>query len=199
MAGIARKALALVLCLLCTAGWAQDISVGQNSGKDTVGRTAQESADTAQYRHPGNTGEIAYAMPREETEEARRRYWAEPADAPELVYKEGVSSPDNLRLLALQAKLDAKSYYKAKGVFWTTLGSTVLHPVAGLATGSVLSAVPPNTASDQNPNRYLMKDTVYQEAYQRQAHRRKAGRAAAGFGVGAVVLGILSFAAVGGI
>lgn len=199
MAEIGRKALALVLYLLCTAAWAQDISVEEHSGNEAAGRIALASADTAQYRNPGGTGGIAYAMPREEAEPVRRLYVSEPADAPELIYKEGVSSPDNLRLLALQAKLDAKSYYRAKGVFWTTLGSTILHPVAGLATGSVLSAVPPNTASDQNPNRYLMKDAVYQAAYQRQAHRRKAGRAAAGFGVGAVVLGVLSFAAVGGI
>ena len=199
MVEIRRRALTLVLCLLCTAGWAQDISFEMNSGNEAAGRMAQESSDTVQYRHPDNTGEIAYAMPRQQAAQVRRMHFSEPANAPELIYKEGVSSPDNHRLLALQAKLDAKSYYKAKGVFWTTLGSTILHPVAGLATGSVLSAVPPNTTSDQNPNRYLMKDAVYQVAYQRQAHRRKAGRAAAGFGVGAVVLGILSFAAVGGI
>lgn len=199
MAKIGEKALALVLCLLCISGWAQDISL-EKYGEETEGRVVQEGADnTVQRRHLSDAVKIAYAMPGQEVAQVSLMPSSDPAVAPELVYKDEMSSPENHRLLALQAKLDARSYYKARGVFWTTLGSTILHPVAGLATGSVLSAVPPNTASDLNPNRYLMKDPVYQAAYQRQARRRKAGRAAAGLGVGAAVLGVISFAAMGGI
>lgn len=197
MAKIVKKVLVLALCLLCTVSWAQDIILKKN-GEEIVGRVVQVNADTVLYRHFSDAGGIAYAMPRQEVAQVKLMDSSYPMDAPELIYKDEISSTENHRLLALQAKLDAKNYYKAKGVFWTTLGSTILHPAAGLATGSVISAVPPSTASDYNPNRYMMKDPVYRAAYEKQAHRRKAGKAVAGFGVGAAVLGVISLVAMGG-
>lgn len=198
MAIIGRKVLVLALCLLCTAGWAQDIILKKN-GEEIVGRVVQVSADTVLYRYFSDVSGIAYAMPRQEVAQVKLMDSSNPIDAPDLIYKDALTSTENHRLLALQAKLDAKSYYKAKGVFWITLGSTILHPAAGLVTGSAISAVPPSTESGYNPNRYMMKDPVYRAAYDKQAHRRKAGKAAAGFGVGAAVLGVISLMAVGGI
>ena len=198
MTKIGGRVLALAMCLLCTAGWAQDIILKKN-GEEIVGRVVQVSADTLLYRHFSDTGGIAYAMPRQEVAQVKLMDSSLPLDAPELRYKTEVSSTENHRLLALQAKLDAKNYYRAKGVFWTTMGSTIIHPAAGLATGAVISAVRPSTESDHNPNRYMMKEPVYRAAYEKQAHRRKAGKAAAGFGVGAAVLGVISLVALGGI
>ena len=200
MATFGKKMLVLVLCLLCTAGWAQD-SVLTKSGNEIMGKVMQVRADTVLYRYLSDTGGIAYARPRQEVARVRLMASAYPMDAPEVVYKEETTGIENNRLLALQARLDAKSYYKARGVFWTTMGSTIIHPAAGLATGSVIAAVHPSVESDYNPNRYMMKDPVYREAYEKQAHRRKVGKAAAGFGAGAAVLGILSAIAlhIGGI
>ncbi|MBC5775782.1 hypothetical protein H8S95_17035 [Pontibacter sp. KCTC 32443] len=101
--------------------------------------------------------------------------------------------------LRIQARQDAKSYYKPKGVFWGTMGTTILYPAAGLVTGAVVSVVPPSTDNADNPNAYLMKETAYEEAYRKQAHRKRFGSAAAGFGIGVAVLGIASKLLVGGL
>jgi hypothetical protein len=101
--------------------------------------------------------------------------------------------------LRIQGREDAKLYYKSKGVFWGTMGTTILYPAAGLVTGTVVSVVPPSTASVANPNAHLMKEPAYEEAFKKQAHRKRFGNAAAGFGVGVVVLGVVSKVIVGGL
>ena len=190
--------MVLGLCLLYMPAWAQDFILKKN-GDEIVGRVVQVSADTVLFRHFSDASGIAYAMPRQEVAQVRLMDSANLTGAPELLYKDEASGTENHRLLALQAKLDAKNHYRAKGVFWTTLGSTIIHPAAGLVAGSVIAAVPPGTGSDDNPNRYMMKDPLYRAAYVKQARRRKAGKAAAGFGVGAAVLGVVSLIAIGGI
>ncbi|NDK56871.1 hypothetical protein [Pontibacter fetidus] len=101
--------------------------------------------------------------------------------------------------LRIQARTDAKAYYKPKGVFWGTLGTTILYPAAGLLTGAVVSIVPPVINDEVNPNAHLMKDKAYEEAFKKQAHRKRFGNAAAGFGIGVAVLGIVSKVIVGGL
>ena len=104
---------------------------------------------------------------------------------------------EEIAKLRIQGRQDAKLYYKSKGVFWGTMGTTILYPAAGLATGAVVSVVPPSTASVANPNAHLMKEPAYEEAFKKQAHRKRFGNAAAGFGVGIAVLGIVSKVIVG--
>ncbi|MEJ8758412.1 hypothetical protein WG947_15470 [Pontibacter sp. H259] len=101
--------------------------------------------------------------------------------------------------LRIQARQDAKEYYKPKAVFWGTMGTTILYPVAGLATGTIVSVVPPSINDEHNPNAHLMKEPAYEEAFKKQAHRKRFGNAAAGFGVGIAVLGIVSKVIVGGV
>ena len=101
--------------------------------------------------------------------------------------------------LRIQGRQDAKLYYKSKGVFWGTMGTTILYPAAGLVTGTVVSVVPPSTASAANPNAHLMKEPAYEEAFKKQAHRKRFGNAAAGFGIGVAVLGVVSKVIVGGL
>ncbi|WP_460880160.1 hypothetical protein [Pontibacter rugosus] len=116
---------------------------------------------------------------------------ADPMAAAEVYYKDEKTSIKSEQLLEEQAKRDAKAYFKAHGVFWTTMGATLISPAAGLATGAATSAVSPNINTDYNPNRHLMKEAAYREAYQKYAKRRKVGKAAAGFGVGAAILGVV--------
>ncbi|WP_162428256.1 hypothetical protein [Pontibacter pudoricolor] len=101
--------------------------------------------------------------------------------------------------LRIQGREDARLYYKSKGVFWGTMGTTILYPAAGLVTGTVVSVVPPSTATVANPNAHLMKEPAYEEAFKKQAHRKRFGNAAAGFGIGVVVLGVVSKVIVSGL
>ena len=101
--------------------------------------------------------------------------------------------------LRIQGREDAKLYYRSKGIFWGTMGTTILYPAAGLVTGTIVSVVSPSTASAANPNAHLMKEPAYEEAFKKQAHRKRFGNAAAGFGVGVIVLGVVSKVIVGGL
>lgn len=183
--------LLLPLYLLCTAGCAQDIILTK-SGNEIVGKVVKIAADSVVYRYLSDADGPAYTLPRQEVAHVKRMEAANPATAPEISYKQEALDLQERQELILQAKLDAKAYYKGKGVFWTTMGSTILNPVAGFATGTVISAIKPHVEADDNPNHYLQKDPVYQKAYKEQAHRRKIGKAAAGFGAGVAVLSILS-------
>jgi hypothetical protein len=101
--------------------------------------------------------------------------------------------------LRIQGRQDAKQYYKPKAIFWGTMGTTLLYPAAGLVTGTVVSVVPPSINDEINPNAYLMKEPAYEEAFKKQAHRKRFGNAAAGFGIGVAVLGVVYKVVAGGL
>ncbi|MFD2999976.1 hypothetical protein ACFS7Z_06365 [Pontibacter toksunensis] len=189
-----KSILLLPLYLLSTAVCAQDIILTK-SGNEIVGKVMRIGADSVTYRYLSDVGGPAYTLPRQEVAHVKRMYATQPATPPEISYEQEALELQERQELILQAKLDAKAYYKGKGVFWTTMSSTILSPLAGFATGTVVSAVKPNVETDDNPNHHLQKDPVYQKAYREQAHRRKIGKAAAGFGAGVAMVSILSILA----
>jgi hypothetical protein len=117
-----------------------------------------------------------------------------PAISTETIVKMELEEAAQLRL---QARHDAREYYKPRGVFWGTMGTTIIYPTAGFITGAVLSVVPPSIGTYDNPNAHLMNDAIYEKAYRKQAHRRRFGNAAAGFGAGVAVLGVITKVIVG--
>lgn len=189
-----KKLLLLPTFLLCTVAYAQDIILTK-SGKEIVGKVVHIGADSVVYRYLSDASGPAYRLPRQEVAHVKRMDAASPSSGPEISFRQKTLALQERQELILQAKQDAKAYYRGKGVFWTTMGSTILSPLAGLATGTVISAVQPNVETGYNPNRHLQKDPVYQDAFKAQAHRRKIGKAAAGFGAGVAVAGILSVVA----
>ncbi|GAB3202879.1 fructosamine-3-kinase [Pontibacter aydingkolensis] len=190
MVGHAIKVLLSCLVLVSVKVVGQDIIVKKN-GEQIIGKVIALSTDTIQYRYFSDLNGRVQAMPRSEIAQLKLVAAAEPVQVAKYTYTDEETSINEMAQLRLQAKLDANSYYKARGVFWTTMGSTIMHPAAGFATGAVISAIPADIDSDYNPNRHLMKEQVYRESYQKQARKRKIGNAAAGFGAGAAVLSII--------
>ncbi|WP_439880651.1 hypothetical protein ACSX1A_16030 [Pontibacter sp. MBLB2868] len=190
-----RNLLLILLSLASSAGWAQDIIVKKN-GEQVIGRIVNLSTDSIHYRYFSDMEGPMLAMSRQEVAQLKLTATEGPEALAEKTFIDERTSVAEQAELRLQAKLDANAYYKARGVFWTTLGSTILHPAAGLVTGAVMSAVPPNVNSDYNPNSYLLKEPVYRETYMRQAKKRKIGKAAAGFGAGAAVVSVVYMALV---
>lgn len=190
-----RNLLLFLLCLSSATLWAQDIIVKRN-GEQVIGRIVNLSTDSIHYRYFSDVEGPLLAMSRQEVAHMKLTAPEFPEDLAEHRYVDEETKVAEMAELRLQAKLDANAYYKARGVFWTTLGSTIMHPAAGLVTGAVMSAVTPNINSDYNPNRHLLKEPVYRETYLKQARKRKIGKAAAGFGAGAAVISVVYMAVV---
>lgn len=185
-----KRILLGLLLLLAVKANGQDIIIKKN-GEQIIGKVLALGADTIQYRYFSDARGPVQTMARSEVAQLKLAATADPVAMAAHTYTDEQTSVNELAQLRLQAKVDANAYYKARGVFWTTMGSTILHPAAGLATGAVISAIPPEIDSDYNPNRHLMKEPVYRESYQKQARKRKIGKAAAGFGAGAAVLSVV--------
>lgn len=192
------KFLLLMFLFVAAKANCQDIII-KKSGEQIIGKVVALGDETIQYRYFSDLNGPVKTMPRSEVAQVKLVADVDPVALAAHTYTDEKTSINELAQLRLQAKLDANNYYKAKGVFWTTMGSTIIHPAAGLATGAVISAVPPAIDSDYNPNRHLMKEPAYREAYQKQARKRKMGNAAAGFGAGAAVLSIIYMVVVIGV
>ena len=95
-------------------------------------------------------------------------------------------TPDTARTPALAAyspeawyqlgRHDARQYYQpAKGVFWGTVGATIISSlgtiplVGGLATMAAITAVAPPPAALHVPTPFYLLDPEYQRGYVRQA------------------------------
>ncbi|GAB3541652.1 hypothetical protein GCM10027443_41250 [Pontibacter brevis] len=190
MTRLLKALLLLPAYLLCTAVLAQDLILTK-SGGEIIGKVVHIGADTVVYRFFNDTSGPVYTLPRQEVAHVKRMNASNPTSAPEVSFEQEALDLQERQELILQARLDAKAYYKGKGVFWTTMGSTIFNPLAGFATGTVISTVRPNVESGYNPNRHLLKDPVYRNSYEEQAHRRKIGKVAGGFGAGVAVVSIL--------
>lgn len=102
------------------------------------------------------------------------------------------TSARNADDLMYQGRRDALMYYKGQGPLWGTAGATFLFLPAGLVTGIITAAVPPNIDDTYHPNYQLMREPAYRQAFQKQAHKRKVGKAATGFGIGFGALIVLA-------
>lgn len=190
MTKLFKTILLLPMYLVCTAACAQDIILTK-AGDEIVGKVVHLGTDTIVYRYFSDVTGPAFRMPRQEVTLVKLMDAAAPISAPEISYEQEALNLQERQELILQGRMDAKAYYKGKGVFWTTMGSTIINPLAGFATGSVISAVRPDVEAGYNPNRHLLKDPVYRKAFEEQAHRRKIGKVAAGFGAGVAVVSLL--------
>lgn len=81
---------------------------------------------------------------------------------------------------------DSRKYYRPdKGVYWGTMGATVMGwGYGGIAAGSVMALSAPPRRNLNAPQPELLDDPAYYNGYRRQAQSRKLGKAAAGFGTG---------------
>jgi hypothetical protein len=194
-----RKILICLLLSIVVQASAQDVIVKRN-GEQIVGKVIALSSDSVTYRYISDANGPVQSLVRNEVIQLKL------ASSPSLNeitepsrYINEQTSITELAELRTQARIDAETHYKARGVFWTIMGSTIMHPAAGFATGVLVSAIPPEVDSDHNPNRHLMKEPVYRETYQKQARKHKIAKAAAGFGAGATVLSAIYMIIVMGI
>ncbi|WP_347157505.1 hypothetical protein [Pontibacter chitinilyticus] len=169
---------------------AQDIIMKKN-GVQLVAKITKIESDSIYYRYFSDVDGPAFALSRQDVAQVQFIEATTTLQPEGLTYTDEQTSISDIGEMRLQAQRDAKAYFRPRGVFWTTMGATVLNPAAGLVTGTVVSVVPPNIESDYNPNHQLLKNEVYREAYQKQARKRKIGTAAAGFGAGAAVLSMV--------
>jgi hypothetical protein len=79
--------------------------------------------------------------------------------------------------------MDAIQHYRGNGALFGTMAAS-LWPPAGVITGVIVGAVPPNPAKFYTPTPELLRNPAYLKGYKVQAHRRKVGKAATGFCIG---------------
>ncbi|GAA5023348.1 hypothetical protein GCM10011506_06130 [Marivirga lumbricoides] len=86
--------------------------------------------------------------------------------------------------LAYKGTLDADFNYNKKWPFWTTFGGTIIFLPVGLAAGLISGIVTPNIAV-LIPEKELLENPVYYDAYMKKAKLKKWGRVGRGlvFGV----------------
>ncbi|MHA6249500.1 hypothetical protein ACXYMU_16270 [Pontibacter sp. CAU 1760] len=179
-----------LVCLLSLRAEAQDLII-TTQGEEIISKVLHIGTDTLRYRRFNDVTGPAFAMARQDVAQVRMMEQASTESNLEKNFTYEALELEERQQMLLQAKVDARAYYKARGVFWTTLGSTVLHPAVGLAAGTLIATMPPAIEADENPNGQLLKNEVYRQAYQEQAKKRKAGRAAMGFGTGIGVVSLL--------
>lgn len=179
--------MAFSLCLTGSAALTQDV-IRTLSGEEIVGKVLHVGAEEVVYRHFSDTDGPVFKLARKEVANLRLMAVADPMASAEVVFEDEQTNINSEDELAAQGRYDAKEYYKARGVLWATLGSTVIYPAAGLVTGTVAAVMPSNLESDYNPNRHLLKEPAYQRAYQKQAGKIRVRKAATGFSVGLAAL-----------
>lgn len=86
--------------------------------------------------------------------------------------------------LAYKGTLDADFNYNKKWPFWTTFGGTIIFLPVGLAAGLISGIVTPNIAI-LIPEKELLENPEYYEAYMKKAKLKKWGKVGGGlvFGV----------------
>lgn len=203
---ILNFAAGVCLLLFSTNAQSQDLIV-KKDGEGVVAKVLRVDNDTIHYQMLSDKKGVAYYVLRQDVAQIRLSTTPQ-APVNELRYVEpdydvrALESDFSQAEMLLKGKQDATLYYKGKGTFWSTMGATILYPPAGLATGALSAAFPPKLNTHDNPNRELLQNPTYREAYQKQAHKQKAGKAFAGFGAGVAVLGLvyvaMMSAAIGG-
>lgn len=84
-----------------------------------------------------------------------------------------------------QGKQDARTHFRAPGVFWGTYAATVVGSgYGGIAVGLATGLTEPRPRNFIVTNAELLKNPDYVAGYRRQAQNKKLGSAAGGFGAG---------------
>lgn len=186
-----RALLPLLCLLLSVAAHAQDTLVLRN-GREHAVKVLEINPTEVVYKRFDNlegptiivlkadVARIVYANgTREEFEEEPARA---PGDRP-VVVRSPEPAPKTDPELYQQGRLDAMQHYRGNGAMVGTMAAA-LYPPAGVITGIIVGAVPPNPAKFYSPTPELFRQPAYLKGYQAQAHRRKVGKTAAGFSIG---------------
>jgi hypothetical protein len=186
------RALFPLLCLLLSVtAYAQDTLVLRN-GREHLVKVLEINPTEVVYKRFDNlegptiivlkadVASIVYANGTRETfdEEPPRT----PADPP-VVARNRADPPRSEQELYQQGRMDAIRYYRGNGALFGTMAAS-LWPPAGVITGVIVGAVPPNSTRFYLPTPELLGNPAYLKGYQVQAHRRKVGKAATGFCIG---------------
>ena len=99
----------------------------------------------------------------------------------------------------LKGRQDAKIYYKGNGALYGTLGSSLVNPAMGLATGVIISAVPPEPKSFYVSDPAYLQNIDYIKGYRKQAQLKKIGKSATGFGIAIGIYAVLIIVIAGSI
>lgn len=192
------KKAVLSSCFMLTAllGYSQDLIV-KKSGEEVIGKIVKVGEDTIHYRMLSEEkGPMRFVLRNDvasmqlATDPSQRQLNQLPQGSDEYATASATTAgaapmrSGTAEELMFQGRQDAMLYYKGQGPFWGTAGATFLFPPAGLLTGIITAATPPNIDNLFHPNYQMMKDPVYRESFRKQAHKRKVGKAAAGFGIG---------------
>lgn len=190
--------LSIGMMLIALVSHGQDLIIKKN-GDEVVAKIVKVGTDTVHYRMLSDTNGPLHFVLRQDvaqlqlaTEPSQKQLNQLPQVTTNDEYatasagKPAGASGNSYKAddLVYQARQDAMMYYKGQGPLWGTAGATFLFPPAGLVTGIVMAAVPPNVDATFHPNYQLMREPVYREAFKKQAHKRKVGKAATGFGIG---------------
>lgn len=187
------RALLPLLCLLLSlTAYAQDTLVLRN-GREHVVKVLEINPTEVIYKRFDNlegpnivvlkadVARIVYANgTREEFDEELPRA---PADKPVVVRTPEPDLPRTDQELYQRGRMDAIGHYRANGALFGTMAAA-LYPPAGVVTGIIVGAVPPNPAKFYTPTPELLRHPAYLKGYKVQAHRRKIGKAATGFCIG---------------
>ncbi len=189
-----RALLPLLCLLLSVTAYAQDTLVLRN-GREHVVKVLEINPTEVVYKRFDNlegptiivlkaeVASIVYANGTRETfdEEPPRA----PADRPVVARtpSAGADPPRSDQELYQQGRMDAIQHYRGNGALFGTMAAS-LWPPAGVITGVIVGAVPPNPARFYTPTPELLRHPAYLKGYKVQAHRRKVGKAATGFCIG---------------
>lgn len=189
-----RALLPLLCLLLSVTAYAQDTLVLRN-GREHVVKVLEINPSEVVYKRFDNlegptiivlkaeVASIVYANgTREEFDEEPPRA---PADRPVVARNApaGADPPRSDQELYQQGRMDAIQHYRGNGALFGTMAAS-LWPPAGVITGVIVGAVPPNPAKFYTPTPELLRQPAYLKGYKVQAHRRKVGKAATGFCIG---------------
>ncbi len=186
-----RTLLPLLCLLLSVTAHAQD-TLRLRNGREHLVKVLEINPTEVVYKRFDNlegptiivlkadVAAIGYANGTRETfdEEPPRA----PADPP-VVARNRADPPRSEQELYQQGRMDAIRYYRGNGALFGTMAAS-LWPPAGVITGVIVGAVPPNSTRFYSPTPELLGNPAYLKGYQVQAHRRKVGKAATGFCIG---------------
>ncbi|GAA4368104.1 hypothetical protein GCM10023185_40550 [Hymenobacter saemangeumensis] len=179
------RALALLLLCLPLIGKAQDVIV-TNDGAELTARVLTITPAHISYIPTAATDTMSLASAT--VFMIRYANGAKEVLAP-------VASPDpkpassslSAQAMETQGRIDAGRYYHAQGTFWgsyaTTLISTPVLFVGGVAGTLACGMVAPKEKNLQVPNAALLSNPDYMRGYRSRAAKKKFGTAVMGFGM----------------
>lgn len=92
-----------------------------------------------------------------------------------------IVNDENAYFMFKQGQTDAKRYFRAKGVFLGSFGSTLIYPPLGIPTTVVFACINPKIKNFKTPNSNFLNDENYLKGYKNGAKKKKLSRSIRGF------------------